>query len=90
LPYCSRWPAPESVLIIDNTSFHRSDKIEQICDDTGVVLLYLPPYLPDFNPIEEMFGELKTYIRQAWDKHIGFVRADFIGFLEECVTVVGT
>jgi DDE superfamily endonuclease len=53
-----------------------------------VVLLYLPPYSPDFNPIEEMFRELKTYIRQVWDEHIGFVRADFLGFLEECVTVV--
>jgi hypothetical protein len=60
-----------------------------MCDDAGVLLLYLPPYSPDFNPIGEMFGELKTYIRQVWDKHIGFVRADFPGFLEECVTVVG-
>jgi hypothetical protein len=54
-----------------------------------VLLLYLPPYSPDLNPIEEMFGELKTYIRQVWDEHIGFARADFLGFLEECVTVVG-
>ena len=89
LPYCGRWPAPKSVLIMDNVSFHRSDKIQQMCDEAGVLLLYLPPYSPDLNPIEEMFGELKTYIRQVWDEHIGFVRADFLGFLEECVTVVG-
>jgi transposase len=89
LSYCGRWPAPKSVLIMDNASFYRSDKIQQICDDAGVLLLYLPPYSPDFNPIEEMFGELKTYIRQVWDEYIGFVRADFLGFLEECVTVVG-
>jgi hypothetical protein len=36
-----------------------------------------------------MFGELKTYIKEVWDEHIGFVKADFLGFLEECVTVVG-
>jgi len=54
-----------------------------------VLLLYLPLYSPDLNLIEEMFGELKTYIRQVWDKHIGFVKADFLGFLEECATVVG-
>ncbi len=41
------------------------------------------------NPIEEMFGELKTYVKQVWDEHIGFVKADFLGFLEECVSVVG-
>jgi len=29
------------------------------------------------------------YIRQAWDEHIGFVRADFPSFLEECVEIVG-
>ncbi len=51
--------------------------------------MYLPLYSPDLNLIEEMFGELKTYIRQVLDEHIGFVRADFLGFLEECVTVVG-
>ena len=65
LLYCSRWPALKSVLIIDNASFHHLDKIEQMCDDVGVILLYLLLYSPDFNPIKEMFGELKTYIRQA-------------------------
>ena len=61
-----------------------------MCDDIGVILLYLLLYSPDFNLIEEMFRELKTYIRQVWDGHIGFVRADFLGFLEECITIVGT
>jgi transposase len=61
-PYCGKCPAQKSVLIMDNASFHRSDKIQQMCDDAGVVLLYLPPYSYDFNPIEGMFGELKTYI----------------------------
>ena len=53
LLYYSRWPAPESVLIMDNALFHRSDKIQQMCDNAGVVLLSLPPYSFDFNPIEE-------------------------------------
>jgi hypothetical protein len=46
-------------------------------------------YSLDFNPIEGIFGELKTYIRQVWDKYIGFIRADFLGFLEECITTIG-
>jgi transposase len=89
LPYCGSWPNKCSVLVMDNASIHRSDKIEQMCGDAGVVLLYLPPYSPDLNPIKEMFGELKTYIKEVWDEHIGFVRADFLGFLKECVSVVG-
>ncbi|KAK0747310.1 hypothetical protein B0T21DRAFT_278698, partial [Apiosordaria backusii] len=35
------------------------------------------------------FQILPTYIRQVWDEHIGFIRADFPSFLEECVEVVG-
>jgi transposase len=89
LPYCGMWPARYPVLIMDNASIHRSDKIQQMCDDAGVILLYLRLYSPDLNLIEEMFGELKTYIGQVWDKHIDFVRADFLGFLKEYVTVVG-
>jgi transposase len=34
--------------------------------DAGVKLLYLPPYSPDFNPIEEFFAELKAYIKKSW------------------------
>lgn len=36
-----------------------------MCDNVGVILLYLPPYSPNFNSIKEMFKELKTYIRQV-------------------------
>jgi hypothetical protein len=86
LPYCGKWPDPRSVLIMDNASFHYSEKIEQLCDDAGVVL---PSYSPDLNPIEEFFGELKIYIRKVWDVQEGFIKADFLSFLEECVTVVG-
>ena len=89
LPYCGKWPSPKSVLIMDNASFHHSERLQQMCDSAGAVLLYLPPYSPDLNPIEEFFGELKTYIRQVWEDQIDFVRADFISFLEECVEVVG-
>jgi transposase len=89
LPYCGKWPNPRSVLIMDNASFHHSKKIQRLCDDAGVILRYLPPYSPDLNPIEEFFGELKTYIRQVWHEHEGFIKADFLSFLEECVTVVG-
>lgn len=89
LPYCGKWLNPRSILIMDNASFHHLEKIQHLCDDAGVILRYLPPYSPDLNPIEEFFGELKTYIRQVWYEHEGFIKADFLSFLEECVTVVG-
>jgi transposase len=44
-----------------NASFHHSERVKQLCSEAGVKLLYLPPYSPDFNPIEEYFAELKAY-----------------------------
>ncbi|KAK1517409.1 hypothetical protein CABS01_16637 [Colletotrichum abscissum] len=89
LLHCGRWPEPRSVLIMDNASFHHSDRIRDMCAAAGVVLLYSAPYSPDIIPIEHYFGELKNFIRQVWNEHQGFIRADFRSFLEECVTIVG-
>jgi transposase len=46
LHHCGRWPEPYSVLIMDNASFHRGERVQQMCDAAGVKLLYLPPYSP--------------------------------------------
>ena len=51
--------------------------------------------VPDTEIFENFIEELLPYCNsrhtsQVWDKHIGFVKADFLGFLEECVTVVGS
>jgi hypothetical protein len=53
LQHCGRWPAPRSVIVMDNASFHHTDRLDQMCRDAGVKLVYLPPYSPDLNPIEE-------------------------------------
>ena len=88
LHHCGRWPEPKSVLIMDNASFHHSANIEQLCVEAGVKLLYLPPYSPDLNPIEEFFAELKTFIKRNWEHYSGTPQ-DFRAFLEWCVDIVG-
>jgi len=55
---------PKSVLILDNCRIHHVDEVQELCDAKGVKLLYLPPYSPDFNPIEECFSWIKHYIRR--------------------------
>ena len=65
LTHCGRWPEPKSVLIMDNASFHRTERIKQLCYEAGVKLLYLPPYSPDLNPIKEFFAELKAFIKKS-------------------------
>jgi transposase len=49
---------------MDNHSIHRSDELEEMCEAAGVILLYLPPYSPDLNPIEQSFSQLKAWMRR--------------------------
>lgn len=49
---------------MENVLFRHSVRIKQICFNAGVKLLYISPYSPDLNPIEEFFAELKAYIRK--------------------------
>ena len=51
-----------------------------MCDDAEVVLDFLPPYSPDFNPIEEAFAELKVWMRK--NNQLQDAYANFEGFLE--------
>jgi transposase len=89
LQHCGRWPEPNSVLVMDNASFHHSDRIKQLCSEAGVKLLFLPPYSPDFNPIEEFFAELKAYIKKSWSAYECNPEQEFHVFLRRCVHDVG-
>jgi len=90
LQHCRPWPEPKSVLIMDNASFHHSDRIKQMCSDARVKLIYLPPYSPDFNPIEEFFAELKAFIKKRWQEYEDNPKQDFGVWLEWCINVVGS
>ena len=56
--------APESVIILDNASFHKSAKLEIMAKENGHRLLYLPAYSPDFNPIEHWWFKIKNEIKK--------------------------
>lgn len=53
-----------SILILDNASFHHSNIITTILRDAGILVLFLPPYSPDYNPIEEAFSFIKYYLKE--------------------------
>ena len=55
---------PRSVLIMDNAPIHSGPELQQLCDEKGVRLEFLPPYSPDLNPIEETFHELKAWMKK--------------------------
>ena len=56
---------PGDVVVLDNLSVHKVDGLDEIAKKGGVRLRYLPPYSPDFNPIELAFSKLKTWLRTA-------------------------
>jgi transposase len=56
---------PSQILVMDNLSAHKGARVKEIVEGRGAELLYLPPYSPDFNPIEEAFSKVKGLLRRA-------------------------
>ena len=56
---------PGDVVVLDNLSVHKVEGLDEIVKKHGARLRYLPPYSPDFNPIELAFSKLKTWLRTA-------------------------
>jgi transposase len=56
---------PKSVVIMDNASFHKGAIMKKAIEDAGHTLLYLPPYSPDFNPIEKKWAQAKAKKRKV-------------------------
>lgn len=57
--------SPGDVVIMDNLSSHKRPHVRALIEGAGANLLYLPPYSPDFNPIENAFAKLKALLRKA-------------------------
>ena len=57
--------SPGDIVVMDNLSSHKGPAVCQAIAATGARLLYLPPYSPDFNPIENAFAKLKARLRKA-------------------------
>ena len=55
----------DDILILDNLPAHKSVRITQAVEDAGCKLVYLPPYSPDFNPIENMWSKVKASLRKT-------------------------
>jgi transposase len=59
---------PGAIVVMDNLSSHKGPRVRQMIEAAGASLLYLPPYSPDFNPIENAFAKLKALLRQAAER----------------------
>jgi transposase len=84
LPLATPYPGPRSVLVMDNAAIHHSDELAEMCAAAGVRLEYLPPYSPDFNPIEEAFAELKAWMKRYYELQNQYETME--GFLNRALT----
>ncbi len=56
---------PNDVVVMDNLSCHKTDKVRHLIEVVGAQLLFLPAYSPDFSPIEHIFSKLKAFLRRV-------------------------
>jgi transposase len=67
--YVERVLAPalrrDQAVVMDNLSAHKGERVRELIEGRGCELLYLPPYSPDLNPIEEAFSKIKGLMRKA-------------------------
>jgi len=57
------WPG--QVVVMDNLTAHKGSRVRELVEGRGCELLYLPPYSPDFSPIEEAFSKVKAMLKKA-------------------------
>ena len=63
---------PRSIVVLDNCSIHHMQQVIDLFDAAGILVLFLPPYSPDFMPIEETFSYVKYYLKkhtELWEVH---------------------
>ncbi len=61
---------PGDIVIMDNLGSHKGAGVRAAIEAAGAKLLYLPPYSPDFNPIEKAFSKLKALLRKAAERTV--------------------
>lgn len=58
------------VVVMDNLSSHKGPRVRAMIEAAGASLLYVPPYSPGFNPIEDAFAALKALLRKAGERTV--------------------
>ncbi len=62
--------SPGDIVVMDNLGSHKRPNVRASIEAAGGILLYLPPYSPDFNPIEKAFSKLKALLRKASERTV--------------------
>ena len=66
LPYYTLYPRPRSILILNNASIYKLARLHNLYKEHGILLIFLPLYLLDFNPIKATCKDLKAWIKRNY------------------------
>ena len=87
---------PGEIVVMDNLAAHKTAGIGELIESSGASVLYLPPYSPDFNPIENMWSKVKQHLRSAAARTFDTLcdavaealntvtQSDCLGFFQNC------
>jgi transposase len=87
---------PGQVLVMDNLAAHKADEVRRLVESVGARVLFLPPYSPDFNPIENAISKIKQLLRKLGRRTVPDLIAaigkagrsitpeDVMGFMRHC------
>lgn len=76
---------PGDVVVLDNVGAHKVPEVQRLIEEAGARLLFLPPYSPDLNPIEEAWSKVKSFLRTAKARTVDALHSA-IAMALECVT----
>ena len=74
--------SPGDIVVLDNLGSHKGKAVRSAIRNAGAHLLFLPPYSPDLNPIEQVFAKLKHFLREAAERTIDTVTAALAAILD--------
>ena len=74
--------SPGDVVIMDNAQFHRKGELRKIASRYHILVLFLPPYSPDYNPIEKLWANMKRWLKKNMRYYDSFENA-----LEDAIDV---
>lgn len=75
--------SPGDVVILDNLPAHKSAEAREAVEAVGARLLFLPPYSPDFNPIENIFAKMKAWIRRVAPRTVDALQDAVCGAIDD-------
>ena len=78
--------SPGQVVVMDNLSAHKGERVRELVEERGCEVLFLPSYSPDFSPIEEAFGKPKARLRRAKARTTSEALVEAIGRALDAIT----